>query len=63
MLLLSCIPTTFSHTKYSGEQAKPKVMNSWMSMRTTATSLHLDSGSSEKALEWDSSWSPKAASG
>ncbi|CAL9177168.1 unnamed protein product, partial [Musa hybrid cultivar] len=53
MLLLSCIPTTFSHTKYSGVQAKSKVMNSWMSMRTTAASLHLDSGSSEKALEWD----------
>ncbi|KAJ8477919.1 hypothetical protein OPV22_021646 [Ensete ventricosum] len=59
MLLLSCIPTT-SHTKYSGVQAKPKVMNWWMSMRMTAASLHPDSGSSEKALEWDSSWSPKA---
>jgi len=27
MLFVSCIPITFSQTKYSGVQAKPKVMN------------------------------------
>lgn len=27
MLFVSCIPITFSHTKYNGVQAKPNVMN------------------------------------
>lgn len=27
MLFVSCMPTTFSHTKYSGVQANPNVMN------------------------------------
>ena len=27
MLLVSCIPITFSHTKYSGVHANPNVMN------------------------------------
>ena len=27
MLFVSCIPITFSHTKYNGVQANPKVMN------------------------------------
>jgi len=27
MLFVSCIPITFSHTKYSGVQANPKVIN------------------------------------
>ncbi|RWW18843.1 hypothetical protein GW17_00017144 [Ensete ventricosum] len=35
-------------------------MNWWINMRITAASLHLHLGSSEKALEWVRSWSPKA---
>jgi len=27
MLFVSCIPITFSHTKYNGVQANPKVIN------------------------------------
>jgi hypothetical protein len=27
MLLVSCIPITFSHTKYNGVQANPNVIN------------------------------------
>jgi len=27
MLFVSCIPITFSHTKYNGVQANPNVMN------------------------------------
>lgn len=27
MLFVSCIPTTFSHTKYNGVHAKPNVIN------------------------------------
>lgn len=27
ILLVSCIPITFSHTKYNGVQANPNVMN------------------------------------
>jgi hypothetical protein len=60
MLLVSCIPITFSHTKYRGVQANPKVMNWCMSISITAASRYLFFGIREKALEWVSSMSPKA---
>lgn len=39
MLFVSCIPITFSHTKYNGVQANPNVMNCQNTCDTLAQSL------------------------
>ena len=60
MLWHSCMPISFSHTKYRGVQANPNVMNWWMSMSTTAKSRKRFFGRRVNAFEWFRSKSPNA---